>query len=137
MYESLTCFIPKMQDTGFGEWVVDRVNDGSPEHPKQFPFVAYSRVVTDFENEVYRFIEDNQSMELTRYGDILNEVGITWGKDSMRNADVSSLDGRTIMALIVGAIRAERFCDGILLEFCEDGILTKWLARLQQIDGQQ
>ena len=52
----------------------------------------------------------------------------------MSTADVSSLDGQTIMALIMGVVRAERFCDGELLEFFKDGSIEKWLQRLQQID---
>ncbi len=35
---------------------------------------------------------------------------------------------------IVGAIRAERFCDGALLGFLENGCVVKWLERLKQID---
>ena len=52
----------------------------------------------------------------------------------MKNADVSSLDGKTVVALLVGAIRAERFCDGALLDFFEDGSIVKWLSRLKEID---
>ena len=52
----------------------------------------------------------------------------------MRNADVSTLDGITIMALLVGVIRAERFCDGILLDFFKDGTIISWLKRLKEID---
>ena len=52
----------------------------------------------------------------------------------MRNADVSTLDGSAVMALIVGAIRAERFCDGALLDFFENGNVQKWLERLSELD---
>ena len=34
-------------------------------------------------------------------------------------------------------IRAERFCDGVLLEFFKNGCISKWLSRLQEIDQQQ
>ena len=53
----------------------------------------------------------------------------------MSEADVSHLDGKCIMALIVGAVRAERFCDGALLGFFKDGSIKKWLMRLKEIDG--
>lgn len=39
------------------------------------------------------------------------------------------------MALIIGAIRAERFCNGALLGSFEDGSIRKWLERLKEIDG--
>ena len=76
MYESLTSLLPKLQGAEFGEWIIDRENAGSPEHPKQFPFVAYGRSVTDLENAIYRFIDEHKEMELTRYVDILEEANI-------------------------------------------------------------
>lgn len=76
MYESLTSLLPKLQGAEYGEWIIDRENDGSPEHPKQFPFVAYGRAVTDLENAIYRFIDEHKEMELTRYGDILVNAGV-------------------------------------------------------------
>ena len=134
MYESLLSFLPKLQGAEYGEWIIDNENDGSPEHPKQLPFVVYGRVLTDLENAIYRFIDEHKEMELTRYGDILGAANIKWDTQTMRYADVSALDGRTVMALLVGAVRAERFCDGALLAFCEEGSVAKWLQRLKELD---
>lgn len=36
-YDDLTRFIPAIQDEDFGKWIIDHENDGTPEHPKQFP----------------------------------------------------------------------------------------------------
>lgn len=134
MFENLTSFLPKLQDGDYGEWIVDKENDGTPEHPIHFPFVAYDRIVTDFMDATYDFIDTHKKMELTRYHDILSESNIEWGSESMKHADVASLDGRTVMALIVGAIRADRFCEGALLGLFEDGSIAKWLSRLEEID---
>ena len=112
MFESITSFLSKIQNADYGEWIIDRENDGTPEHPIQMPFVAYTYVVREFEDTVYRFIDEHKDMELNRYGDILSTAGIEWGTKSMEEANVASLDGKTVMAMIVGAIRAERFCDG-------------------------
>jgi len=38
------------------------------------------------------------------------------------------------MALLVGIVRAERFCDGIILEVVEDGTIVTWLRRLKELD---
>lgn len=76
-------------------------------------------------------------MELTRFGDILEKANIKWDAQSMKYADVSALDGRTVMALLVGAVRAERFCDGALLTFCEGGNVAKWLQRLKELDEER
>lgn len=56
------------------------------------------------------------------------------GTKSMSEADVSQLDAQCVMALIMGAVRAERFCDGALLGFFRDGSIRKWLERLKEID---
>ena len=36
--------------------------------------------------------------------------------------------------LLWGAVRAERFCDGALLDFFESGSVLKWLEWLKTID---
>lgn len=41
-FESLTKYLPLLSDDSIGTWFVDRENDGTPEHPKQMPFVQYS-----------------------------------------------------------------------------------------------
>lgn len=52
----------------------------------------------------------------------------------MNGANLDALDGKTIMALLMGAVRAERFCDGALLGYFKDGAITKRLKRLEEID---
>ena len=73
-------------------------------------------------------------MELNPYSDLLRKNGIEWGYDSMKSVDVSSLNGQAVMALIFGAIRADRFCEEALLDLCEDGRITRWIARLKELD---
>ena len=132
-FENLIKYLPLLEDDNFGTWIIDRENDGTPEHPIQMPFVDYSEMVHNFIKDVYDFGEKNKDFELTRYGEILEKNGLEWGSKSMSEADVSSLDGQCIMALIMGAVRAERFCDGALLGFFKDGSIKKWLERLKEI----
>lgn len=40
MYESLTKYLDEFTGAEFGTWIVDDKNDGTPEHPLQFPFVS-------------------------------------------------------------------------------------------------
>ena len=133
-FENLIKYLPLLEDDNIGTWIIDRENDGSPEHPIQMPFVNYTEMVHHFIDDVYDFEEKNKDFELTRYGEILKKNGLEWGSKSMSEADVSSLDGQCIMALIMGAVRAERFCDGALLGFFKDGSIKKWLERLKKID---
>ena len=73
-------------------------------------------------------------MELTRYGDILKDNGLERDSESMKSADISNLNLQCVMALIMGAVRAERFCDGALLDFFKSGYILKWLERLSSFE---
>ena len=134
MYENLTSLIESIKEDPIGEWIFDNKNDGSPEHPKQFPFVYYSECVRKFEQEVYAFDRAHPGFELHKYGHTLGSHNIEWGSRSMKMTDVSKLSGKTVMALLMGAIRKERFCNGALKALFEDGTILKWLERLKEID---
>ena len=131
MYEELTAFLPRLQNTSFGVWDIDRENDGTAAHPIRFPSVDYSPVVWDFIKTAYRFLNQHKEMEFTNYHEILRA---NFKSENYVDVDVSSADGRAVMALIIGAIRAERFCDGALLGCLEGGSITRWLLRLKEID---
>ena len=133
-FDILTKYISMIQSDSIGDWIVDKENDGTLGHPIQMPFVDYSEIVRNFINDVYTFEESNNDMELTRYGDILKDNGIEWDTESMKNADVSNLNAQCVLALIMGAVRAERFCDGVLLDFFTNGCMLKWLERLNSIE---
>lgn len=134
-FENLIKYLPLLEDDVIGTWFIDRENDGTPEHPKQMPFVNYSEMVHRFIDDVYAFVDENKDFELNHYYTILEQNGLEWGSKSMSEADVSRLDGKCVMAMIVGAVRAERFCDGALLGFFKDGSIRKWLERLRELDG--
>ena len=133
-FDILTRYIPIIQADSIGELVIDNENDGTLEYPIQMPFVDYSEMVDNFIDDVYAFEESNKDMELTRYGDILKDNGLKWDSESMENADVSNLSAQCVLALIMGAVRAERFCDGALLDFFKSGCILKWLERLNSIE---
>lgn len=133
-FEILTKYIPLLNQAGIGSWVIDEENDGTMEHPIQFPFVAYSKLVSNFIEDVGIFVEENPELHLTRYGEILERRGLEWSSQSMRGAIVEDLDAKAVCALIVGAVRAERFCDGALLNFFENGSVMRWLRRLHELN---
>jgi len=133
-FDILTKYISMIQTDSIGEFVIDKENDGTPEHPIQMPFVGYSEMVHNFIDDVYTFEKSNKDMELTRYGEILKDNGLEWDSESMKSADISNLNLQCVMALIMGAVRAERFCDGALLDFFKSGYILKWLERLKSIE---
>ena len=136
MFESLTKHLPAIENAeGFGNWVVDRESKGTMDDPIKMPYVNYGTTVADVEQAIYDFADKHPEYELTHYRDILERNGLDWGSQAMSGADVSELDGQAVMALLLGAVRAECFCDGALLGFFGDGSMRRWLLRLKEIDG--
>lgn len=135
MYESLTRYLPDLDEAEcYGDWVIDRESKGTVDDPIQMPYVNYDRLVMDIEQAIYAFMDEHPEFELNRYSDILEKSGLKWDGQVMTNADVSELEGQAVMALLMGAVRADRFCEGALLGFFEDGSIRRWLARLADID---
>lgn len=135
MYEGLTDILRELPQGEYGSWIIDRENDGSPENPIQIPFVSYSEIVRKFMDAVFTFEKNHPEYGLNRYRDILEQNGIEWGSVSMDAVDVSGKDGICVVALLLGAVRAERFCDGALLGFFQKGSIQRWLECLKEIDG--
>lgn len=133
-HEQLTTFLSQFTENHFGDWFFDEENDGSEDHPMQLPFVNYDSVVYEFVDAVYTFIDTHKTFGTEYYGYFLSKANIECGMESMEKADVSSLDEQTVMALIVGAIRSDRFCEGSLKHFLETGKIAAWLLRLKEID---
>ena len=133
-FKILTNYIPMLQCDDIGEWVIDQENDGTAEHPIQMPYVNYSETVRRFIEDVYTFAEQHQELEITRYREILKENGIEWGMNDMEDVDVSNLNSQCVLALIMGVLRAERFCEGVILDFFKNGTIVKWLERLERLE---
>ena len=133
-FDILTKYIPLIQSDSIGEWIVDKENDGTPENPIQMPFVSYSEIIDKLIDDIYSFEEDNKDMEMTRYRDNLKDNGLEWDFESLKNADVTNLDAKCVLAMIMGVIRADRFSEGTLLSFFKSGCILKWLERLRNIE---
>lgn len=124
MYEALTKYIGQFEDVG--TWIIDRENDGSKEHPIQMPYMSYSKAIMKFLSEMDAFMVYN-------YQEVLKRNDLRWRME-MGNADVSGFDAEAVLALLAGAVRAERFCDGAFASFVRSGAVDRWLGRLKEID---
>lgn len=133
-YSALTKYINLLKNDNAGEWICDKENDGSSERPIHVPFVSYSIAVNNLADDIYKFAKESDEIVPSKYAEIIQANGIEWGYDSMMKADASELDAQCILALLVASLRAERFCDGALLEFIESGAVIRWLKRLQELD---
>lgn len=122
MYEELTAYISKFSKIRFGKKMIyenyETFFDGTP------PF---------WEN-LYRFLDSHPELKEMHYRAFLEQKGIKFEFDSMNNADVSTLDGKTVLTLIVAASRTDHLCEGALQTFVRAGCIKRWLMRLKEID---
>lgn len=93
----------------------------------------YSEEVNEFIKDVYSFEEQYPEYGLNNYISILLINDIKWDEVEMSKAKVDELSGQAVVALIIGAIRAERFCSGALEGFLANGCILKWLHRLEEL----
>lgn len=134
MYEALTAFIPFMESGNFGDWS-ERAGDGTPENPYVMCHIDYDEQIIRLNHTLYEFEKEHTELDLFNFPEILEKSGINCSGDSMVTMDVSSLDGRTILAMMRLVFSMERFSDGTVLEFCKNGCFLRWLQRLKDIDG--
>ncbi len=127
MYERLTAFIPAVKKGFYGEWLGG--------HDDILPFVLYSWDIRTLAEKIFCFADDHREEGYGDFSRILYGNGIVWSSEGMKKADVSALDGKTVFALLLGAVRAERYRDGALMDFCESGCVLRWLERLRETDG--
>ena len=121
---SLTKYIGRFIGSDpYGEWIIDKTGDGSTENPFHFPWIYYSLPVESFIVEANQFALNHP--ELKPYSEVLERHDIKWGYDEMCRAEINELDEECLVALIVGAVRADRFSEGAFLRFLEDGCVQK------------
>lgn len=134
IFNELTVFIDKFYNIEYGRWIIDNKNDGSQEHPMQIPYTRYADSVYDFIDAVYTFQSNHPELNLTHYEEILKNQSIEWNKDSMAGAIVDDLDAETVLALLIGILRADKYCEGVLLSMLENGTIQRCLMRLKELD---
>ena len=134
MYESLTRHIGKISRDTAGTVITDYCGDGTPERPYQMPYVSYSTEVEAFVRDIYAFEKAHRELKLNDYQEILGRNGIRWDIRSMTDAPAESLDEECILALLLGAVRVDRFSAGALLRFVRNGSIERWLERLKDLD---
>lgn len=136
-YKLLTDYIPKLRGIEYGKRCPEKqTGDGTVEKPFQMPYVEYPEVIYALERDIYLFEEQNPHYEMKAYHSTLVEHNIDWGDQAMENVDVSNLEAKVVLALLLGAFRAERFCGGAIKEFLEKGCIQRWLERLKEIENQ-
>lgn len=136
-FDKLIGLLEPLESDSVGEWIIDKEHKGTEDDPKHFPYPMYTEVVNELIEVVNEFEHENPEYELTKYGELLKERALEWGQRSMENADVSNMDAQGIMALLMGMVRGERFCDGAIMGMIKSEAVKKWLLRLQELKEMQ
>lgn len=136
MFELLTKYIGVLNDENSGEWIIDQTHKGTMDDPKQFPFVAFSRLTENFINDVYKVVEEHPELDLRNYSDILEKNGLPLdGRHGPEDAKLSDMDLQGSLALLVAIIRWDRFCEGTIKKQIEKGTIDRCLKRIKELDG--
>lgn len=86
---------------------------------------------------VYRFCADRKDELGNDYDEVLNAAGLAFDCDVMSGADVSQLDGKTVVTLLLAANRKWYWCgDECYAQFIANGSIFRWLLRLKEIDDE-
>lgn len=134
MYEKLTAYIAKLYDPKYTESGIDFVTWPAETPTSDSLFEQYRKDATWLYELIGDFvIHEHPEMELNRYGEILEEAGL--GEMPIDEIDVSNLDGRTVMAIMTYAKRAEDWGAHEFRDYCQSGAVKRWLERLQEIDN--
>lgn len=112
MFEKLTRFLPELESRTQGE--------------------QREKAEGALDDAIMAFIEEHKGMRLQQYGTIIEKAGIK--HNPMKYRGISELDGVTVAAVLVWAMRCDRFSPGAFHGFCEDGSIVKCLKRLKEID---
>lgn len=86
------------------------------------------------EETIYSVRDENKDLQFANYAEIIRSHGVEWSEKSMLEADVSGWDARSVFALIIALVRAERYAYGIYDRFLENGTFLKWLLRLKELE---
>ena len=135
-YQDLTRFIPLLEKTDvYGEWVGKEIPQDKLKKdeygkvlPHVTPYVRYAPAVSEFISVVSHY-----HAGFTR--DALKENAIEYTEQSLLSENAETLSPELAVSFIRKVVSNERYRDGAVLEYLENGRVLAWLKRLQEIDG--
>ena len=134
MFEKLTVLIPELEKSVIGTVIFDNEHAGTVEDPIPMPYVDYDGIVFDLIREMHSFAESHPDYDLFNYMEIMKANNIGFGGLDPKKVDIAESDAKIIMVLLMAVIRQDRFNEGLLLEYCQNGCVLRWLNRLKEID---
>lgn len=128
-YKLITDHIKKLSNIKYGEWISEENVDDT-----NMPIIPYNKPVYDFLLDLDRYIAQNPNIDYSDYDSVLKRAKIKNEINAFFSTDFSRLSIEAIFAMILGTIRADRFCEGVLLEAFEGGHILRWIKRIKELD---
>ena len=134
MYEPLTRYIEVLASDEIGILVGGECREGIADDPIPMLHMDYSEAVREFEQEFYAYAEAHPEYGFKEYRHVLESKGVEFDAEGFSKVDLVMSDAQTVLLMTMSIIRAERFSEGVLLEYLESGAIPAWLTRLRQLD---
>lgn len=134
--EKLMGLIPQLERESFGRWSDTSGHAGTSDDPIPMPYVIYEDGIDSaLIDRIYEVVDSNPELGLTDYTGILEANGLEWSDESLASASVSNYDPVCVLAMLVSIVRADRFSEGTLLRYLEDGHILRWIKRLEECNN--
>lgn len=88
----------------------------------------------EFYRSICMLAESHPELESFKYKQILKSSDIQYSQNYFDKICVRDLDAHTVYIILFSITRAERFCDGVVLHFISNGLISRCLHRLKYID---
>ena len=129
MYEKVTAYLGKLKPA---HWKYpENQGDGSDEHPYIAGWPEYDEITSEFMHRMYDFVPNGGQ----NYDEVIYKATGLDCHEDLTKADVSKIDGDTILFMIFSMIRGERFSDGLFGSYVANGTIDRMLKRLEELDG--
>ena len=132
-FDKIIALVEPLKQDSFGEWHGGIKKKKHEDASFQIPFVAYTQTAHNLISEIEDFVDQNPYYELKRYAKLLKERNIEFSQEAFNKVDLDKLDAPGVMAILVGLMRAERFCEGVFLDNLKSGFIIKCIRSLEEI----
>ena len=131
VFAKLTGLLEELKGDEYGTIHHSEGHKGTMDDPIPWPYITYSEAVHKLIEAVYDFDKENPEYNLKSYLETIEKAGIK----NIDEVEPEKLDSYQTMAALMGIVRQERFCDGLILSCLENGVVQKLLMRLKDIDA--
>ncbi len=123
-FDILVDYLKTFESSDFKDFFTKEADEVSlhPVYPDEIRF---------FMDDVTKFALYNSQYGLTKYKEIIENYKLN---NQIEEIDVSNAEAIIILALLVDAVRSDRFCTGAVYGLLKNGTIRKWLERLKELN---